>query len=141
MAKRYELTDEQWRQILGLLLGKATDPGRSGSDNRQFVDSILIRAHIAENGATAVVPRNPTRKIHTPDDKQIYKARNRQRRSRQRSRLVRDFGKVGMPDILITLVVIQCISLGGHSTAVAARRGSSERMPQHQSAGSRPGAP
>lgn len=41
MAKRYELTDAQWRRISGLVLGKASDPGRSGSDNRQFVNGVL----------------------------------------------------------------------------------------------------
>lgn len=40
-------------------------------------DSIPIRTHIAECGATAVIPRNPTRKTHIPHDRQIYKARNR----------------------------------------------------------------
>ncbi len=41
MAKRYELNDEQWEQIRGKLPGKKGDPGRSGSDNRIFVDGVL----------------------------------------------------------------------------------------------------
>jgi transposase len=41
MAKRYELTDTQWRRICYLLPGKAGDPGRSGRDNRQFVNGVL----------------------------------------------------------------------------------------------------
>jgi len=41
MVKRYELTDAQWRRICGLVPGKAGDPGRSGSDNRQFVNGVL----------------------------------------------------------------------------------------------------
>jgi putative transposase len=41
MAKRYELTDGQWRRVSGLMLGKASDPGRTGSDNRQFVNGVL----------------------------------------------------------------------------------------------------
>jgi len=41
MVKRYELTDAQWQQISGLMRGKASDPGRSGSDNRRFVNGVL----------------------------------------------------------------------------------------------------
>ena len=42
MAKRYELTDAQWRRISELMLGKASDPGRTGSDNRRFVNGVLF---------------------------------------------------------------------------------------------------
>ena len=41
MAKRYELSDEQWEQIRELLPGKASDPGRTGKDNRTFVNGVL----------------------------------------------------------------------------------------------------
>lgn len=41
MAKRYELTAAQWHRIAGLLPGKASDPGRSGSDNLLFVNGVL----------------------------------------------------------------------------------------------------
>ena len=41
MVKRYELTDVQWRRISGLMRGKPSDPGRSGTDNRQFVNGVL----------------------------------------------------------------------------------------------------
>lgn len=41
MARRYELTDEQWVRIADLLPGKATDPGRTGRDNRLFVNAVL----------------------------------------------------------------------------------------------------
>ena len=41
MAKRYELSDRQWRKIADLLPGKAGDPGRSGDDNRRFVNAVL----------------------------------------------------------------------------------------------------
>ena len=40
-------------------------------------DSNRIREHIAEIGARAVIPCNPTRKRLIPHDKTIYKARNR----------------------------------------------------------------
>ena len=41
MVKRYELTDVQWQRIEGLLPGKVTDPGRTGVDNRLFVNGVL----------------------------------------------------------------------------------------------------
>ena len=41
MAKRYELSDAQWTRIGHLLLGKVGDPGRSGADNRLFVNGVL----------------------------------------------------------------------------------------------------
>jgi transposase len=41
MVKRYELTDGQWRRIEALLPGKRGDPGRSGADNRLFVNAVL----------------------------------------------------------------------------------------------------
>ena len=41
MVKRYELTDVQWSRICEVLPGKAGDPGRSGRDNRLFVDAVL----------------------------------------------------------------------------------------------------
>jgi len=39
--KRYELNEEQWLRIGPLLPGKAGDPGRSGTDNRLFVNGCL----------------------------------------------------------------------------------------------------
>lgn len=41
MAKRYELSEAQWRRIEGLLPGKKGDPGRHGADNRLFVNGVL----------------------------------------------------------------------------------------------------
>ena len=41
MARRYELSSEQWQRIESLLPGKAGDPGRSGRDNRLFVNGVL----------------------------------------------------------------------------------------------------
>ncbi len=40
-AKRYELRDGQWAKIAPLLPGKAGDPGRTGSDNRGFINGCL----------------------------------------------------------------------------------------------------
>ena len=39
--KRYELSEAQWARIALLLLGKASDPDRTGSDNRLFVNGCL----------------------------------------------------------------------------------------------------
>ena len=41
MVGRYELTDAQWQRIEALLPGKVTDPGRTGRDNRLFVNGVL----------------------------------------------------------------------------------------------------
>ncbi len=40
-VKQYELSNEQWRRIEDLLPGKKGDPGRSGRDNRLFVNAVL----------------------------------------------------------------------------------------------------
>lgn len=42
MAKRYELSDAQWEAIQDLLPGKASDPGRTATDNRLFVNAVLF---------------------------------------------------------------------------------------------------
>lgn len=47
MARR-ELRDDQWKRIKELLPGKASDPGRTATDNRKFVDAVLW---IARTGA------------------------------------------------------------------------------------------
>jgi len=39
--KRYELSQEQWDRIAPLLSGKVGDPGRTGEDNRLFVNGVL----------------------------------------------------------------------------------------------------
>ena len=41
MVGRYELSEAQWRRICDLLPGKPSDPGRTGSDNRLFVNGVL----------------------------------------------------------------------------------------------------
>lgn len=40
-TKRYEVSEEQWSKIALLLPGKTGDPGRTGSDNRLFVNGCL----------------------------------------------------------------------------------------------------
>jgi transposase len=40
-VKRYELSEVQWAKIAPLLPGKVSDPGRTGSDNRLFVNGCL----------------------------------------------------------------------------------------------------
>ena len=39
--KRYELSEKQWARIAPLIAGKASDPGRTGADNRLFVNAVL----------------------------------------------------------------------------------------------------
>jgi putative transposase len=48
MKRRHELSDDQWSRIEPLLPGRKGDPGRSGEDNRRFVDAILW---LAKTGA------------------------------------------------------------------------------------------
>jgi len=38
------LTQSQWERIAPLLPGKVGDPGRSGADNRRFLESVLFVA-------------------------------------------------------------------------------------------------
>ena len=42
MARRHELSEEQWQRLAPLLPGKAGDPGRTGEDNRRFVNAVLF---------------------------------------------------------------------------------------------------
>ena len=39
--ERFVLSDAQWAKMEPHCLGKPTDPGRSGSDNRRFVEAVL----------------------------------------------------------------------------------------------------
>lgn len=41
---RTVLTDSQWAKMAPHCHGKATDPGRSGGDNRLFVEAVLWKA-------------------------------------------------------------------------------------------------
>ena len=43
---RFVISDELWAQIEPLLPGKAADPGRSGRNNRLFMEAVLWRARI-----------------------------------------------------------------------------------------------
>ena len=39
--QRFTLTDAQWKVMAPFCLGKQTDPGRTGSDGRMFVEAVL----------------------------------------------------------------------------------------------------
>lgn len=39
--RRFELSDEQWVRVEGLLPGKTGDPGQPAKDNRLFLDAVL----------------------------------------------------------------------------------------------------
>ena len=46
--RRFELSDEQWKRVEGLLPGRPGSPGRRGDDNRLFLEAVLW---IARTGA------------------------------------------------------------------------------------------
>jgi transposase len=46
--RRFELSDEQWQRVEGLLPGRPGSPGRSADNNRLFLDAVLW---IARTGA------------------------------------------------------------------------------------------
>ena len=48
MARRFEMTDEQWARIEHLLPGRPETPGVTAKDNRLFIDAVLW---IARTGA------------------------------------------------------------------------------------------
>ncbi len=48
MQRRHSLRDDQWERIEHALPGKSSDPGRTCSDNRLFVEAIMW---IAKTGA------------------------------------------------------------------------------------------
>jgi putative transposase len=41
MARRHELSDRQWERIKDRIPGKAGDPGRTGADNRRFLQAVV----------------------------------------------------------------------------------------------------
>ena len=44
--RRFELSDEQWERVQGLLPGRLGSPGRSAKDNRLFLARGLVdRSH------------------------------------------------------------------------------------------------
>ena len=48
MERRHRLRDDQWDIIKDALPGKQGDPGRSGEDNRRFIEAVMW---IARTGA------------------------------------------------------------------------------------------
>ena len=48
MQRRHAITDEQWDRIRNLVPGKDGDPGRTGKNNRLFVDAVL---YVLKTGA------------------------------------------------------------------------------------------
>ena len=43
---RLVLSDAQWERVAPLVPGKAGDPGRSGADNRRFLEAVLWMARV-----------------------------------------------------------------------------------------------
>lgn len=56
-VKRYELDEAQWTRFAPLLPGKTSDPGRTGSDNRLFVNGVLW---VLWSGAHWYAPKKKT---------------------------------------------------------------------------------
>lgn len=54
---RYILTDAQWAKMAPHCLGKATDRGRSGRNNRLFLEAVLWIAR-TEAAHGEICPRN-----------------------------------------------------------------------------------
>ena len=48
MKRRHVLRDDQWERIKDALPGKKSDPGRTGEDNRRFLEAVMW---IARTGA------------------------------------------------------------------------------------------
>ncbi len=48
MVRRYEISDADWKRIEPLLKGKEGDVGRSGNDNRLFINAVVW---VARSGA------------------------------------------------------------------------------------------
>ena len=44
MLRRHELSDSQWESIREMIPGRAIDPGRTGKDNRRFLNAVLYVA-------------------------------------------------------------------------------------------------
>lgn len=44
MQRRHELTQAQWEAVKDLVPGKDGDPGRTGGDNRLFINAVLYVA-------------------------------------------------------------------------------------------------
>ena len=44
MVRRYEISDADWKRIELLLKGKVGDVGRSGNDNRLFINAVVWMA-------------------------------------------------------------------------------------------------
>ncbi len=47
---RMVLRDDQWERIAPLLPGKVGDPGRSGTDNRLFMEAVLWMVRVGAPG-------------------------------------------------------------------------------------------
>jgi len=48
MQRRHDISDERWIRVEPLISGRKGDPGRSGKDNRRFLNAVIW---IAKTGA------------------------------------------------------------------------------------------
>ena len=66
MAKRYELTEEQFGTIRDILPGKAGDPGRTAQDNQRFINVVSEwePRNACAKSCTIVLPEERARRDH-----------------------------------------------------------------------------
>lgn len=88
--ERFVLTDAQWAKMGPHCLGKPSDPGGSGRDNRRFIDSVCFSGLIADkafdgnaiiadldqHGARVVISQHSRRTFPLPLDEELYKWRH-----------------------------------------------------------------
>ena len=71
---RYVLTDAQWAKMEPHCRGKKSDPGRSGANNRRFVEAVLW---IARTGSPwRDLSQHPRRAIPLQIDTEMYRWRH-----------------------------------------------------------------
>jgi transposase len=62
---RFVLTDAQWAKMEPLCLGKPGDPGRSGNNNRLFVEAVLWIVRTGKPMARSAADVRPRDRVYT----------------------------------------------------------------------------
>jgi putative transposase len=116
MSPRHALTDEQWKRIEGLLPGQVGDPGRSGKDNRLFVDAVLF---IAKTGV-------PWRDLpeHLGNWNSIWRRFDRWSAKGVWERVVKELGDVGLEELQLdsTSIKVHLAAVGGRRLAAEKKK-------------------
>ena len=85
-TERFRISDEIWSKIQWVVPGKESDPGRTGANNRLFVEAVVF---IARTGAPwrdlprgfgpygkVVIPSQRSRAVQRQIDQEQYRERN-----------------------------------------------------------------